>query len=241
MPPPTNLPLRSLFDAAHCGSPSSTLLILLPGAYDQPEDFIKHGFIKEVRDRTLDVDIQLVDAHTAYYTEFSVVERLHQDIIAPALRRGYQHIWLAGISLGGYGSVNYAAKHTEHITGMFLMAPFLGSRDIPASIHKSGGLKSWLAGELKADDYDRKLWVWLQGYARAEQRPKLYIGYGQTDRFASSNQLLADVLPPAQAFTTSGGHDWEPWQRLWQIFLNAHEFPTVTHNPSTGQDKACNP
>jgi len=46
------------------------------------------------------------------------------------------------------------------------------------------------------------------------------MGYGEDDRFVMSNRLVAAVLPPAQVFTTEGGHQWAPWRRLWARFLD---------------------
>jgi hypothetical protein len=225
--PSTNAPMQITTDTAQCRQRADTLLVLLPGAYDKPEDFIAQGFVKALRDKQLDVDVQMVNAHLGYYKEVTVIERLHEDVIKPAKAQGYRQIWLAGISLGGFGSLIYTKTHTDTVTGMFVMAPFLGTRDMHTEIRAAGGIAAWQPGDIKADDYDRKLWQWLQGYAKGEQRPALYLGYGLSDRFADSNSLLATALPKSHVLTTEGGHDWAPWQRLWAQFVDLNVLPKL--------------
>ena len=77
------------------------LLVMLPGARDTPQDLVRHGFVRAVRERGLPVDVIAADAHTDYYIEQQVIERLAADIVTPARARGYSRIWLMGISLGG--------------------------------------------------------------------------------------------------------------------------------------------
>lgn len=213
-------------DAAPCKAPVTTLLVFLPGAYDTPQDFIRHGFVSALRERNIAADIVLVDLHAGYYTAESAVERLHNDIVLPAQEKGYTQIWLVGISLGGYGSLLYARQHADEISGLFLMAPFLGNRTLLSEIAQTG-LADWQVGNVQAEDDDRGLWSWLQGYGDQRQAayPPLHIGYGTEDRFTASNRTLAAVLPPNQVMTTAGGHDWLSWQRLWLAFLDRNMLP----------------
>lgn len=208
--------------AAPCPQPVTTLVVLLPGAYDTAEDFVRHQFVLSLHRHGVAADVVAADAHMGYYNNDLIVERLHCDIVTPARRQGYKTIWLAGISLGGYGALLYARQHGSAIDGLFLMAPFLGNRSLQAEIDRAGGLASWQAGAVAASDYDRRLWSWLQGYARQQadsSLPPLCIGYGSGDRFAASNATLAKVLPPPRVMTTEGGHDWQAWHRLWEDFL----------------------
>jgi pimeloyl-ACP methyl ester carboxylesterase len=208
-------------DAGSCMSSITTLLVFLPGAYDAPQDFIRHGFVSALRERHIAADIVIADLHVGYYTADNVVERLRHDIIIPAKAKGYTQIWLVGISLGGYGSLLYAQEYANDISGLFLMAPFLGNRTLLSEI-ATVGLAEWQAGTIQTSDYDRRLWSWLKGYGDHRQSgyPPLYIGYGTEDRFTESNRTLARVLPPHHVMTTEGGHEWSPWQRLWTTFLD---------------------
>lgn len=221
---PLETPMHSQLDRLDPDRRSDTLIVLLPGAYDTPQDFIDQGFVKTLREQRTPADLLLVDAHTGYYTAHEIVERLYGEIIAPARAEGYVRVWLAGISLGGYGSLLFTHAHPDMVDGVFVMAPFLGRRDLPAAIARAGGLARWDGQFAGADEHDLALWRWLQGYLRTPgQRPPLYLGYGDSDRFGLSHRLLAAALPPERVFVTPGGHDWAPWLRLWQRFLNAPE------------------
>ncbi|MFD1712765.1 esterase family protein [Ottowia sp. GY511] len=211
-----------VLDLAQPGARARTLLVLLPGAYDTPQDFIREGFVVAVRERQLPVDLLLLDAHTGYYTSQQIVDRLLNEVVRPAREQGYARIWLVGISLGGYGSLLFTREHADLIDGAFVMAAFLGRRDLPAAIGQAGGLRTW-DGQLDgADAHDLALWRWLRERALSPgpQRPPLWIGYGDDDRFVASNRLIAATLPPAQVLVTDGGHAWAPWRRLWDRFLD---------------------
>jgi hypothetical protein len=50
--------------------------------------------------------------------------------------------------------------------------------------------------------------------------PTFFIGFGDNDRFAKPNGLLADVLPKVRSMIIPGGHDWKTWHQLWTKFLD---------------------
>lgn len=217
--------MHSQLERADPARRAETLIVLLPGAYDTPQDFIEQGFVRELRERHLSVDLLLADAHTGYYTAQQIVERLQHDILTPMHAQGYARVWLAGISLGGYGSLLLAHESPDLIDGLFVMAPFLGRRDLPAAIAQAGGLTAWDGQMEGADTQDLELWRWLQGYVSSTPKlPPLYLGYGDYDRFALSHRLLAAALPPERVLVTPGGHEWAPWLRLWQRFLDLHPW-----------------
>lgn len=223
-------------DRASCKAAVNTLLVFLPGAYDTPTDFILHGFVSALRARNIAADLTLADTHVGYYTAGQLVERLHHDIIGPARNKGYRHIWLIGISLGGYGALLYATQHASEISGLFLMAPFLGNRSLLAQIERVG-LPHWQAQPSMAQDDDQQLWLWLKHYCAQIKTAccdaslssaipfPLYIGYGIGDRFTASNRMLATNLPEQYVMTTKGAHEWTAWQRLWTDFLERELLP----------------
>lgn len=215
-------------DTLPCKASDAVLLVLLPGAYDKPHDFVQHGFVDALRERNIAADIIIADTHIAYYTDELVVERLHSDIIAPARKKGYAQIWLVGISLGGYGALLYARQYAADISGMFLMAPFLGNRSLLAEIEKIG-LPAWQPGGINEKDGDRRLWSWIRAYSDCHHTalPQLHIAYGTEDRFIDSNKMLATFLPQQQVMTTEGGHEWMAWRRLWVTFLDGKTLPRL--------------
>ncbi|MBC7701079.1 alpha/beta hydrolase [Aquabacterium sp.] len=229
--------MDSTFDFAlpdHAGPRRApALLVMLPGAYDTPADFILHGFVAAVRERRLDVDVQLVDAPVAYYTDQTILARLHHDVIEPARQQGYAQIWLAGISIGGMGSLVYSATHPSDITGVVALAPYLGPRNISMDVVRAGGLRAWPAEgqSLPEDETDRRLWQWLKSQAVAEATrapPLLYWGYGLSDRFAMGHRVVAEALPSGRVFTVEGGHDWPAWIALWRQMLDKLPLPGLT-------------
>lgn len=220
----TKGPMNSVHDTLECRTQPTTLIVFLPGAYDTPQDFIDQGFVAAVRGQKIHADIQLVDAHMGYYTNQQILQRLDSEVIKPARVKGYTRIWFVGISLGGYGTLLHAMNHPQEIDGFFIMAPFMGPRDIPAQIEKQGGLKSWSSEVQGNADVD--LWRWLQGYSTAKPGlPQAFLGYGANDRFAQPNAVLAQVLPPGHTFVTPGGHDWPVWQKLFNSFLDVAPWP----------------
>jgi pimeloyl-ACP methyl ester carboxylesterase len=208
---PTPVPLRTI--ALRQGDGSRCLIVLLPGRRDSPEDFARHDFSGIAARAGIHADMVAVDAHLGYYYRKTIVDRLREDVIAPARKR-YDRIWLAGISLGGTGSILYADQHPGDIDGMVLLAPFLGEKEVIDEVAAAGGLRGWKApGSLGPDDFQRRMWSWL---TRSEGKIPLYLGFGTRDGFAHANGLLGDTLPPERVFTVDGGHDWRAWRALWE-------------------------
>jgi pimeloyl-ACP methyl ester carboxylesterase len=221
-----DIPMPVVKNELGCQLAPTTLVVFLPGAYDTPQDFIDQGFVKAVRERGFDVDIQLADAHRSYYSRRQILQRLDADVITPARINGYRHIWFLGISLGGYGSMLYAMTHPDKIDGMVVLAPYLGEPALPLEIERQGGLRRWQADASSGPD--AALWSWLQGYSESlNSRPPIYLGFGSSDRFAQPNGLLAQLLAPEQRFVVSGGHDWPEWQGLWSKFLEVAPWPRL--------------
>jgi pimeloyl-ACP methyl ester carboxylesterase len=221
------------WDRSACIAQTDTLLVLLPGAYSDPEEFVREGFIDAVRERRLAVDVLRVDAHVGYYSNASIIDRLQADVIAPAQARGYRAIWIAGISIGGFGGLIYAEERPGELAGIVAIAPYLGERLIATGIDNAGGLARWRAPPLlpemsPLEKRELRVWRWLQAYAAGPPpngHPQLWLGYGLDDRFAFSHRLLAGALPPDHVATTQGGHDWPEWMRLWRSLLPRLPLP----------------
>jgi S-formylglutathione hydrolase FrmB len=242
--------MDSVLDLAcgHADGPrASTLLVMLPGAYDTPQDFLREGFVSAVRAQQLAVDVQLVDAHVSLYMQQAILPRLQQEVIAPAREAGYREIWLAGISIGGLGALLYGATHPSEINGVVALAPYLGPRNISMGVERAGGLAHWPseAHGLPDDETDRQLWLWLKARAAGApggQQPgsdattsepwPLFWGYGHTDRFAHAHRLVAQGLPAERVFTVEGGHDWPAWIGLWRQMLGQLPWPALAARPA---------
>jgi pimeloyl-ACP methyl ester carboxylesterase len=201
-----------------------TLLVLLPGIGDTAEDYERHGFTEAVQRQRVPIDLALVDAHYAYYAKRSVLDRIRDDVVAPARASGYWRIWLGGISMGGFGALLYASRFPGEIDGVVALAPYLGGTSLIKEITGAGGVRRWNPTDVSGHEHERSVWSWLRHDARQPRQPPIVLGYGVEDRFAAAHRLLSEVLPPDRVLTTPGKHDWPVWRRLWDSWLAQDVF-----------------
>jgi pimeloyl-ACP methyl ester carboxylesterase len=192
--------------------------VFLPGIGDLMEDYERNGFMLAAQRNGAAADMLIVDAHYGYYANRTILARLDADVVQPARRKGYEDIWLVGISMGGLGALLYASRHPGHVSGLVLLAPFLGDATTIAEITEAGGLQAWRPDTIRDEDYQRQLWRWLKETAEPA-RPLIHLAYGKQDRFAPGHRLLAQSLPPGRTISMPGGHDWATWNRLWHHLL----------------------
>lgn len=214
----TPAPLPSMV-VAKAAAESPCTALLLPGTWDRPRDFVRHGFGDLALAHKAPVDLVAVDAHVGYYRKRSIVERLHADHVAPLRARG-ERVWLVGVSLGGIGSLLYAAEHEEEIEGLILVAPFLGDEDVLAEIRTAGGPLAWRPTAIAGDDWQRRVWAFLQRWhGQSGPKPAIHVLYGREDDFAGGIRMLAELLPAENLREMPGGHDWKTWKSLWDDVL----------------------
>lgn len=184
--------------------------------------FEAEGFVAAVRKKGLPFDMLAPNTHFGYYRHRTLEKRLTQDVIRPAKANGYEKIWLAGVSMGGLGSIFFLRKHPEHIDGVLLLGPYLGGRSIANEISRAGGIKNWIPGPYNAEkDWQRLIWDWLKQYCADPVGPApIYIGIGDNDPYYKPQKLLADSLPEDRVISVSGGHDAAAFKSMWQIFLD---------------------
>jgi len=215
--------IRPITQKARC------LVVFLPGFGDDAEDFERNGFVAEVRRRELSVDMVAAQATLGYYARGSFPDRLASDVVGPALVRGYDQVWLVGMSMGGLGTVYYSRAQTAQVTGILALAPYLGDDKLTDEIRAQGGLARWRAPPrvevMNEDNYQREIWRWLQAVTRGgEPGPRLYLGYGKSDKLAHQDELLAAALPPDHTYLVDGAHDWKTWKILFDQFLQRSDF-----------------
>ena len=93
------------------------LVVMLPGAYSAPQEFVDEGFVSSLRQQGAHADVVLAGATLDHYIEGPVLELLRDEVVAPARARGVQQVWLVGISLGGLFAMAYAARNPGHVSG----------------------------------------------------------------------------------------------------------------------------
>jgi len=215
--------MRSILEPAKDGIVAPTRVLLLPAAYSAPEDFLRQGFGKAVKDRAMPVDLVFVELKLQHLTDRTLLRRLRHEIVLPARALGCRSLWLGGISLGGFVAIAYAERYLQEIDGLCLFAPYLGNHSVVGEIERSNGVAGWTPGELADDDDERRIWRFIK-----EQRSRtspLHLGFGHDDRFAGSHRLMAAALAPESVDVVPGGHDWPAWLRLWENFLDTR-FPS---------------
>jgi pimeloyl-ACP methyl ester carboxylesterase len=233
-PRPVTIPMQQLSDLSGCAAPATALVVMLPGAYSQPQEFIDEGFVAALRQRGLAVDVKIVDAHLGYFTDRTVLERLRDDVVLPARAAGYRQVWLVGISLGGFAALGYAARHGDEIDGVLAIAPYPGTLTLRREITDAGGPVVWRqAASVPQGDLEREIWWWL-GQPPEARKPPVYLGYGSGDRFASGLAQMAGTVPAGHASTVPGGHDWAPWRALWDGWLERGLLETGCAKPAGG-------
>lgn len=214
---PTPMPMERF--AAPAGD-ANMLVVMLPGRGDRPGAYAKNGFVAKVQECNPHADIICPDAHIGYYYNKSIVERLHEDVLAGARER-YEQIWFVGISLGGMGTAAYAGEHPQNVDGAILLAPYMGSAAVIEDVRAAGGVRSWTHPEPDTPVQDsvsrfRQMWNWYRGVVtKPASAPELFVGYGEQDRFAEANAMVAKELPHDRALTIPGGHKWTTWKPLF--------------------------
>jgi dienelactone hydrolase len=219
------VPMSVTWDEPVPAADSKGLAVLLPGIFDGPDDFVDEGIVAAVRAHQPTMASACADAHINYYKgkTNTIVQRIREDIVLPACRRGYRRIWFMGNSLGGFGGLLYASRYPDEVSGVVAVAPFLGDDEIADEVHASGGLAAWDPGDLRAlpgeERFFREVWRWLKP-AGQEGRPPIFLGFGSDDGFAFAGSLVAATLPRERVVVREGGgHDWETWRPVFETLL----------------------
>ncbi|HSM10628.1 MAG TPA: alpha/beta hydrolase-fold protein [Lysobacter sp.] len=191
------------------------LVVVLPGRADDLDMLQRGGIAEAVHQHWPDADVLLAELTMPYYLQGTAPQRLHDEVIAPARRRGYREVWLSGASMGGMGSVMYDRSYPGEVDGIILLAPYLGDRPILREIAEAGGVERWDPGPPQAigqDNWQHEMWRHLQTWADSPDRTRnVWLAYGERDRLRSAMPLLVPLLPPEQVLVRPGGHAWRVW------------------------------
>ncbi len=233
---------RSTLVREHC------LIVFVPGFLDGPDTFLENHFPDEVLASGAPCDSVAVDLHYRYYGETpssgdGIASIMFADVLEPAAARGYEEIWLVGISMGGLGALLTAERHPELVTGVILLSPFVGEEALLHEIEAAGGAETWHppAGldrqPWTQDNYSAHLWSWLRGYATdPDAMPPLYVGWGESDRLGAADRLLAQMQPADHVLTTEGEYNWRTWYPLFHELL-ARARPGALRKPGAGGNR----
>lgn len=212
----TPAPIPTRQTSLSAAAPSSTLVVFLPGRGGSMDDFEREGIVTILRDAGVRADTVAVDAHLGYYFDRTIIERLQNDVLIPARKRGYKRIVLVGVSLGGLGSLLNERDHPGSVDALVLLGPYLGSKtSLFEKIATAGGPQRWAdKREPLSGGVEEQLWTFLG--SKSSMLPPTWLLYGDADRLGTGHRLLAGLLPSDKVFIGDGGHDWPTWRALWK-------------------------
>jgi len=202
---------------------ADVLVVMLPGAYSWPREFIDQGFVARLQQRYA-ADVAIADAHLGYAENGTLLERVRDDVLLPARRDGYRRIWLVGISLGGFASLGLLMRQPEAIEGVLTIAPYVGPPALLQQVSAAGGAAAYAAAPHDDGDLQAELWVWL-GRSSAALRDKIHLYTGSDDRLIAGQRLLETLLAADHVLEVPGDHDWPAWNALWSRWLTHAPWP----------------
>ena len=85
-------PLETLSYRSQASS-TENLIVFLRGRGGSHESFAEEGFVDSIRERGISCDMKAPNAHFGYYYTRTLVPRLKEDVIEPAIARGYRRIF----------------------------------------------------------------------------------------------------------------------------------------------------
>ncbi|HET7525940.1 MAG TPA: alpha/beta hydrolase-fold protein [Burkholderiaceae bacterium] len=204
---------------------ADVLVVMLPGAYSLPREFVEQGFVARLQQRYA-VDVAIADAHLGYAENGTLLERVRDDVLLPAQRAGYRRIWLVGISLGGFTSLGLLMRQPEAIEGVLAIAPYVGPPALLQQVSAAGGATAYAAAPHRDDDLQAELWVWL-GRSSPALRDKIHLYTGSDDRLITGQRLLEALLAADHVLEVPGDHDWPAWNALWTRWLTHAPWPVA--------------
>ena len=200
-------------------TPARHLVILLGGRGAGPTYFEDHKWVEIARAHGVQVDFVAPYAHFGYYLRSQLHPRLKKDIVTPAKKLGYKSISLLGISMGGLGSLVYSDHFPEDIDRIYLIAPFLGKKDMTDKIRAAGGLANWQLNAGDESDTYHSVWRFLKDMTQdTRRRHHIFLGYGDRDHLPG-HDLLADALPIQQVIKIPGNHKDAVFTKIWTQML----------------------
>jgi pimeloyl-ACP methyl ester carboxylesterase len=212
--------MRTVFRPFEGNVPASALAVLLPGALQQPEEFLHAGFDTDLRSRDLAADLLLVDFELQWIGQAAdghAVKLLYEAMRDACADKAYEKIWLVGISIGGAIASAYALAYPQTVTGLCLLSPYPGTRSLTSQILRAGGVRNWNPATASQEEGDASLWHFARQYCKGTL--PVYLGYGRQDRFADGLAMLENVFGRDCIDVIDGAHDWPTWIELWNKFL----------------------
>ncbi|WP_254063307.1 alpha/beta hydrolase-fold protein [Rhodanobacter sp. L36] len=209
--------------------PAQRVVVMLPGRGDDLHGLQKQGVAQIIQREWPDADVMLVGLTMPFYTNGVATRRLHDEVLLPLKRHGYRQVWLAGISMGGMGTLMYDRDYPGEADGMLLLSPYLGESDIPKAVRNAGGLSAWNPGPAQTmgpATYSRELWRYMKQWSNQPARTRgVWLAYGASERLRAPIELMSPQLPAGHVRMLPGDHNWTLWKPAMAELLRAADQP----------------
>jgi pimeloyl-ACP methyl ester carboxylesterase len=239
IPRKPEIPMESRFYQAG-KTQSEDLVVFLPGRGDTPTAFEKAGFLEILAASSRPMDAVVVDAHLGYYISGLLAERVYQDVLLHYRNRGYRDFYLVGTSLGGYGALWVDHEHQALISGLILIAPYLGDHSVVKQVDEAGGIARWRTELDHEPSKDEFPWVWLDNVRAAGNGSieSVILGFGVKDKFRPAAEIAAKAIPAPFVFRVDGAHNWKTWTEAWRTILGSPAWSSFfgPGQPGDGDD-----
>ena len=223
-----DMPYRAILPVSIATNQKLPVIYLLHGGGGGFHDWSNYSDVAGYAERGL--ILVMPEGNSSYYTNSAdrpqdrYEDYIVQDLISDVEQRfpassGRTHRAIAGVSMGGFGSVVLALKHSD----LFVFAGGLSSAlDVPSrpfSIKRIGQYRQhssifgpWVSTRRRASDP-----FVLARSADPAQTPYLFLTCGDQEGLLPTNRRFAAMLQARhfsyELHTVAGGHDWNQWSR----------------------------
>ena len=221
---------------------SFPVLYLLHGGGGSQVDWIQRGDMKRTTDKAIQENkavpmiIVMPDAERTFYMNNIAGKYQYEDFFMKELipyieqhyrcRREKQYRAIAGLSMGGYGSLLYSIHHPELFSTCVAMSAGVRTDDqineMPIDeylIRYRSAMGEVKKGEPRINDFwNRNSVLYLVNHMPEEQKKsvRFFLDCGDDDHLYKGNSLLhiamRDKNIPHEYRVKDGGHTWEYWR-----------------------------
>ena len=217
-------------------------VILLHGLRQNADDWVRYTniarYANELGYAVVIPDLQrsfcLDMAHGPKYFTF-INEELPQIIDALfKLPTDKDHLYIAGLSMGGYGSIKSALTFPDKYTGAICLSSALYLLNRPeqclgkAAAYAKNELQGVIGMDLKTGPQD-DVRALARSASESKYKPCIYMACGDCDGNHNENREMSEYLCalgiPSHFDSIAGGHYWDVWDKgihLGLQYMNSH-------------------
>jgi S-formylglutathione hydrolase FrmB len=198
---------------AYDGTKPFPVLLLLHGAGNTEKDWPERtGNLAALADKHARIILCPSAGKLSWYNTHNGSEPFIVETVLPAAAQHYkltEDRWIAGNSMGGYGTLRLFANHPKTFTAAAAFSP--GSK--PSRWVKNWGITPALGPSVKSGDEDTFTDAWFKKLPR-DGRPLLMICGDKDFFFKDYNDCVEAAKKagvPLITYPTKGDHSWKYW------------------------------